>query len=857
MSTPAVRRRAAAAAAAAAEHVDQAIHGSAAPPAGANPKVQISDQGGSIFVSYGGVSRPVPLLRAGLASVAGRRASPAMLVGAGLGLIPFIDHAGVLADLARWCGRVDEGGLRVLTGPDGSGKTCTALRLCQDMEARQWLSGVLSPTAGLEALAELARTPTALLVVVEQADARASQLAALVPLLAQHARSGYPARVLLTVRDEPIRGHWLEALRGAGEELDVWLGRAQVDELARRPPDRAARGELFRAAYQAFASRLSRPATGAEAAPDLGNPLFSKPSMLVIAAYLAVHGDAIPDSAPAMLDRLVDHHEELYWSERAERHVPLPGLDPSLRRQVVALATLAGADDERDAIDLLGLLPEESLASREQRLPVARWVAGLYPGPRYWNRLEPGLVAEHLVARTCAAGEVYLRGVLGDRRPEALSQPVGLLARAAAGRADLSAALQPVLDQRLGYLCYQAAAVAATDSVLCSALTDLVHVCPPTPDGLPEILDGLPAGSHRALRSLSLELTEQTERHFRRLAERDPVTQLPNLAVALNNLSVRQADLGRRDEARAAIGEAVVHYRRLAKTEPGAYEPNLAIALYNLSLRLADQGRREESATAIGEAVGHYRRLALADPGAYQSNLALSLYHLSLRLTDLGRRDEARAALAEAVGQYRYLARGNTTYTPRLAVSLADLSLRLAEVGQREEAAAALSEAVGHYRDLAGVNPGSYRPRLAASFGELSLRLAELGRRDEAAAAISEAVGHYRDLAGVNPGTYRPKLAASLADLSLRSSEAGRREKGRAAITEAVAHYRTLAEEDAAHVPNLANALQTLAAQLNDLGLRKEAAARRAEAQALRTQISGTGPPPRTSAGRLAMSLRR
>ena len=40
-------------------------------------------------------------------------------------------------------------------------------------------------------------------------------------------------------------------------------------------------------------------------------------------------------------------------------------------------------------------------------------------------------------------------------------------------------------------------------------------------------------------------------------------------------------------------------YRRLAAGNPAAYEPDLASSLNNLSIRLADAGRRDEGLTAI------------------------------------------------------------------------------------------------------------------------------------------------------------------------------------------------------------------------------------------------------------------
>jgi tetratricopeptide (TPR) repeat protein len=114
-------------------------------------------------------------------------------------------------------------------------------------------------------------------------------------------------------------------------------------------------------------------------------------------------------------------------------------------------------------------------------------------------------------------------------------------------------------------------------------------------------------------------------------------------------LSAVLSALGRREEALAAIDEAVVQYRELAASRPDAFRPALAMSLNNLSASLSALGRREEALAAIEEAVAQYRQLAASRPDAFRPDLAGSSHNLSLRLSDLGRREEALAASDEAV----------------------------------------------------------------------------------------------------------------------------------------------------------------------------------------------------------------
>jgi tetratricopeptide (TPR) repeat protein len=61
----------------------------------------------------------------------------------------------------------------------------------------------------------------------------------------------------------------------------------------------------------------------------------------------------------------------------------------------------------------------------------------------------------------------------------------------------------------------------------------------------------------------------------------------PLLAISLNNLSNRMHALGRREEALAAIEEAVTMRRALAAAQPDTLITDLAAALNNLSNHLA------------------------------------------------------------------------------------------------------------------------------------------------------------------------------------------------------------------------------------------------------------------------------
>ena len=87
----------------------------------------------------------------------------------------------------------------------------------------------------------------------------------------------------------------------------------------------------------------------------------------------------VPTSRDDLL-RVLVAHEDRHWQVTARTRQVEVG-DKDLRRRVVAVITLAGADTETEAVDLLGLLPDlKDPSETGRRHAVARWGRDLYPG---------------------------------------------------------------------------------------------------------------------------------------------------------------------------------------------------------------------------------------------------------------------------------------------------------------------------------------------------------------------------------------------------------------------------------------------------------------------------------------------
>jgi tetratricopeptide (TPR) repeat protein len=766
------------------------------------------------------------------------------------GLVPYLGRQPQLDQITAWCRDPAGMPLMLLRGGGGSGKTRLGREACVRMLVSGWDAGLADDRRNGAATGRLER-PT--LLVVDDADLRTPLIGGLVDYLRRD-DAGPPVRLLLISR---AAGVWWDRLV---RQLQLSRSVAQLD-LDQHPIIPADRADHFHQAAAAFAPYDAEP-VGRPLPADLAGPAFTEPLLIHIAALLgtAAAAAATPatsgsvESATAdrrtMLLRTLCERERSRWEQLGG---PL-NLNPDLPLgdQVVSLATLTAAEDQPTAVSLLAAVPNQREVDRVGTEGLAVWAHRLYAGPAYWNPVRPDLLAgqhladtpqlDHLATHVVHLADGAQGGPEGGERGTGLvRQLLSELTRAAPNQPTIRATLDRLLAGALPRLVQLA--IDDRGGGLAD-LTSLALEQAPQPDLAISLADELPERSV-PLAALAATLTSQQVSAYRAAAgDRQPVTR-NELAGRLNNLSLRLAELGRREDALAAIAEAVEVRRELAAARPAAFRPDLASVLNNLSLRLADLGRPEDALAAIGEAVEVYRELAAARPAAFRPDLATSLNNLSLRLADLGRREDALAAIGEAVEVRRELATARpAAFRPDLlAGSLNNLSLRLAELGRPEDALAAIGEAVEVYRELAAARPATFRPDLATSLNNLSNALADLGRPEDALAAIGEAVEAYRELAAARPATFRPDLATSLNNLSNRLADLGRPEDALAAIGEAVDIRRELAAaRPAAFRPDLAGSLNNLSVRLADLGRREDALAAIREAVEAYRELAAARP---------------
>ncbi|MFE6868877.1 hypothetical protein ACFVFS_20245 [Kitasatospora sp. NPDC057692] len=166
-------------------------------------------------------------------------------------IVPLWGRDALVTELRAWC-EPSGFGAWLLYGPGGQGKTRLAHHLTELLAAERW--AVLWPraNAGADRLRDLRHVSRPLLVVLDRAEARTDQIAALVDVAADHPGST-PFKVLLLARTKG--GWWNRATTDSGL-AEAYLGSARTHLLTPLAADPARRAAAYREAAAAFAAAL-------------------------------------------------------------------------------------------------------------------------------------------------------------------------------------------------------------------------------------------------------------------------------------------------------------------------------------------------------------------------------------------------------------------------------------------------------------------------------------------------------------------------------------------------------------------------------------------------------------------------
>ncbi|MDV9170456.1 toll/interleukin-1 receptor domain-containing protein, partial [Streptomyces sp. W16] len=138
---------------------------------------------------------------------------PSMLLQADYGVVPFVRADDELPRLTGWLAAPDHLAARLLTGPGGQGKTRLAHRLVEQAQAEGWTAGLLAEQVPEPVLDRIHAFRGPVLVVVDYAEGRTGQIAAIASeLIARPVEQG-PARLLLLARSSGVWPHLLRRHR--------------------------------------------------------------------------------------------------------------------------------------------------------------------------------------------------------------------------------------------------------------------------------------------------------------------------------------------------------------------------------------------------------------------------------------------------------------------------------------------------------------------------------------------------------------------------------------------------------------------------------------------------------------------
>ena len=578
-------------------------------------------------------------------------------------LVPLVGREAEKRRLISWALETQIGGVHLLNGPGGAGKTRLAAEVAEILrEKHGWAAGFANYRA------EKPRLERKALVIVDYPEEHRSQVEA-------------------WLEDSSLRSkaQWLLVSRLDAERWNRTVS-TRVDEATVLDP--LADGdlyELFKATFEATPLRLAEdrgspppaesfdrwlhPADTAERAARR-RALFVQAAAIVCAvdpSRVALVDFSVLDVVDALVVR------ELQRLESEGRGVGVGGED--LLPRLVALAGLTPSGLQAVHLEAL----ERAGLSGFGEGGVQAWIAAANRRTSYWRQdriaaAKPDLIAAALAVKVLQPYAAYvaewLWSILTAREDltgglqtmarvfhdTTIDLGLGIghggfrlgeqLAAAVAGRPDRAAALEShCSDDTAIYGELVPLAIATWQELLGTRQEE-----PTRARRLNNLSTHLSAAGREAE---ALTAIEEAAGISRRLSESAPERFEPDLATSLNNLSNRLSAAGRDAEALTAIEEAVGIRRRLSESAPERFEPDFAMSLNNLSTCLSAAGRDAEALTAIEEAVRVYRRLAESAPERFEPYLAGSLYNLSLRLSAAGRDAAALTAIEEAESRLR------------------------------------------------------------------------------------------------------------------------------------------------------------------------------------------------------------
>ncbi|MFH8776058.1 tetratricopeptide repeat protein [Streptomyces sp. NPDC017958] len=751
--------------------------------------------------------------------------SPISLLRPEAAAVRFHGREDTLRDLANWRHSDAGDSVLLLTGPGGQGKTRVGLEAVREAEEAGWTAGFLAERADNRALSRLVTLDTPLLLVVDYAETRRAQTDVLLDVFGPSVPARcHPVRLLFLARKA---GQWWSRLR---EHVHFPCDTA-VRPLPPLEPTAALRATAVRDAMADLGDGLTtlypgpkaRQAIRAAVPPSVTEDRYSGALNLQMAVLVALLQavDPVRVTKGERHEAVLLRHEQKVWRRTAHSH-GIGDLPLFEYRRMVAAATLCPAEDEQQALAVLGRLRPTGL-TEEPRTPLpdpvlcGRWLSSLYPSDDdHWGPLQPDRLGEHLLGGVIAEDPELLGRLLPTATERQTSAAFHLLSRAQPHQPHITEPLRTVVTAHPDPLALRAVnAVVAVENPapLRQALAAVLEEIRSTVDGCgslgQRLYDAVPLPT-LALDEWAADLSGLLVRQPPGLTTQDPHEASAEQARRLHRHAVRLVEIGRIPAARTAAEKSVALWHILtAHGWPGA-EGGLGLALNTLSL-VADQDRSGAEALSLSQDVlRHYEDLASRDPDTYTADLAMAWNNHANRLADADRLDEALEGALTARDLHHDLACDDPAQLPDVALSEYNLIRIHGALGQFGAATADARRARDLYRDLAARWPDQYRSRMPEVLGSLAELLRTAGLFAEAVDTVEECLTESRRLVAHDPDRFTQDLAERLSDATAVFDDHGDEDRARASAEEAVELLRPLVEHDPTAAPSFANALIAL-----------------------------------------------
>ena len=569
--------------------------------------------------------------------------SPTKLLRAQSRVVPLYGRDDELTQLDAWLNDGAPFGIRLFTGPGGSGKTRLLIEWCSQLEKQGIPAGFVASEKDTAPLLAVGGPRVA---VFDYAETRTGQLEELLRQVRDRGAEAPGLRVVLIARRE---GDWWQQLcedDHDARQLVQQLGRIQsLDEFM---PGEVERRALFDRAAVAFRT-CGKGKEGVNAlVPDLNQPHFAQPLFVLMGALAGLDGKRI-SGAQELLDETLEH-EKAYWKKTVKDQDLDKPTTKAVRRaldKVLPLLTLwGGAGAEPDAEAIVEHAGTRSVATGPM-LDVLRTLYAGHDG-RWISGLEPDILGEHLVAKRLVKDKGLLGLALDEATDDQRKHSLTVLTRLAQRRPmELKWLIQALLG-RLETLAILATKVALeTGDPIGPALAEAVNA-KATPELAKTLMELCPERTV-ALRELAETTTRQVLEWRKETCPEPDDAQLLEIARLTGTWANKLSTLGRREDALRAAKDAVSLFEELAERSADDHSNLHAGALNNLGMMLSNLGRREDALEATIEAVDIRRILAKARPDAFLPDLAGSLASMSQILTGLDRREQAHDSIVEAI----------------------------------------------------------------------------------------------------------------------------------------------------------------------------------------------------------------